>query len=279
MFSLHRSLPSPAETARINSAALRNHFLLENLFAAGELRLTLTDLDRAVVGGACPIAGRPLELNASEALRAASFCERRELGVINLGGSGAVDVDGVLYELAARDCLYVGRGAARIAFHADASANSAAFLLVSYPAHASHPTRKATPSDAKVLQLGTKDEANERTLYQYIHEGGIRSCQLVMGYTELKAGSIWNTMPAHTHSRRSEIYTYFDIPAGHAVLHLMGEPHETRPLWVTDRGVVLSPPWSIHSGAGTRAYRFVWAMGGENQRFDDMDRVAITALR
>jgi 4-deoxy-L-threo-5-hexosulose-uronate ketol-isomerase len=276
---LHPPLPGPSETSRLDTTALRTHFLLGGLFAAGELRRTLTDLDRVIVGGACPLPGLPLELTADESLKAATFCERRELGVINLGGPGRVEVDGQTHELNPRDCLYVGRGTRLVAFQAGAAAEPAAFLLISYPAHATHPTCKATPADANILRLGTREDANERTLHQYIHEGGIRSCQLVMGFTELAPGSVWNTMPPHTHTRRSEVYAYFNVPSGHAVLHTMGEPQQTRPLWVADREVVLSPAWSIHTGVGTRAYSFVWAMGGENQRFDDMDRVAITALR
>lgn len=279
MALLHPPLPGPNETARLDTAALRAHFLLGNLFAPGELRRTLTDLDRVIVGGACPLAGKPLELTVDDSLKAATFCERRELGILNLGGAGHVEVDGQTYTLESRDCLYVGRGSKGVFFHTGAQANPAAFLLISYPAHASYPTKKATPAEANILHLGSKEDANERTLYQYIHEGGIRSCQLVMGYTELAAGCVWNTMPSHTHTRRSEVYAYFDIPPGHAVLHLMGEPQQTRPLWMADREIALSPAWSIHSGVGTKAYRFVWAMGGENQRFDDMDRIAITALR
>ena len=150
---------------------------------------------------------------------------------------------------------------------------------MSYPAHAEFPTVKATRADANRVELGSRDEANERTIFQYIHENGIRSCQLVMGFTEFKPGGVWNTMPSHTHDRRSEVYCYFDLPAAHRVLHLMGQPQETRPLWVADREVVLSPPWSIHTGCGTASYRFCWAMGGENQAFTDMDRVEISELR
>lgn len=278
MPTIHTPLPGPIETARLDTTALRANFLLSDLFAPGELRRTLTDLDRAIVGGICPLPGKPLELVTDDSLRAATFCERREIGIINLGGSGSVAVDGQTHILEPRECLYIGRGSKDIFFHS-ADGAAAEFLLISYPAHANYPTRKATQADANILKLGSKADANERTLYQYIHENGIRSCQLVMGYTELAPGSIWNTMPSHTHTRRSEVYTYFDIPPGHAVLHLMGEPQQTRPLWMGNHDVALSPAWSIHSGAGTNAYRFVWAMGGENQRFDDMDKIDITTLR
>lgn len=271
-------MPSPRETAAIDTEDLRASFLLEDLFAAGEIRMVYTDLDRAIVGSAVPTA-KALTLDAGDELRAQFFCERRELGILNLSGKGSVTVDGTVYELETRDCLYVGRGSKEISFaSADASA-PAEFYLISYPAHAVYPTTKATPADANRVELGTKEECNERTICQYIHENGIKSCQLVMGYTEFKPGSIWNTMPSHTHLRRSEVYCYFDVPQGHAVLHMMGEPQETRPLWVHDKQAILSPAWSIHSGVGTSAYRFCWAMGGENQAFTDMDRVEIVDLR
>jgi 4-deoxy-L-threo-5-hexosulose-uronate ketol-isomerase len=275
---LIRRVPSLGETAALDTAGLRAGFLLDDLFAPDEVRMVLTDLDRAVTGAACPTV-KPLDLPVDAELRAASFCERREIGIINLGGPGTVAVGGIAYPLEARECLYAGRGSGAIQFSSNDKNNPAAFYFVSYPAHASYPTVKAGLGNANQVSLGSKAEANERTLYQYIHEGGIKSCQLVMGFTELAPGSVWNTMPCHTHERRTEIYCYFDIPAGHAVLHIMGAPQETRPLWIGNRQAALSPAWSVHSGAGTANYRFVWAMGGENQRFDDMDKVAIPHLR
>lgn len=270
--------PSPTETATLRTTGLRHGFTLRHLFQPDQVELVLTDLDRAIVGSACPV-DFPLSLPVPEELRAVAFCERRELGIINLGGAGSVTVGAVIYDLAPRTCLYVGRGTEPISFATADPAEPAAFFFVSYPAHAIHPTSRVTQAEAHVLSLGSKAEANERTLYQYIHPGGVPSCQLVMGYTELAPGSVWNTMPCHTHDRRSEIYCYFDVPEHHAVLHLMGEPAETRPLWVGNRQVVLSPSWSVHAGAGTANYRFVWAMGGENQHFDDMDKIAIADLR
>jgi len=270
--------PSPSETAALDTRELRDSFLLEDLFQSGKITLVHTGLDRAVVGSAVP-AGDPLVLEAGDELRAEYFCERRELGVLNLGASGRVTVDGTAYDMARCDCLYVGRGSREISFTSADAADPAVFYLVSYPAHAAHPTTKATPGDATCVELGSPEECNERTIRQYIHENGIRSCQLVMGFTEFKPGSIWNTMPPHTHLRRSEVYCYFDVPDGHAVLHMMGEPDETRPLWVGNRQAVLSPAWSIHCGAGTAAYRFCWAMGGENQAFTDMDKLEIPNLR
>ena len=272
------SLPGKAETKQLDTAGLRANFLIPDLFVPGALELVYTDLDRAIVGGVVPTSA-PLALPAGEQLRADFFCQRRELGILNLGAAGKVTVDGVVYSVNKLDCLYVGRGSKSVVFSSDDAADPSAFYLVSYPAHTTYPTTLNTPAQANILQLGSKNDANERTLHQYIHENGIKSCQLVMGFTAMAPGSVWNTMPSHTHDRRTEVYCYFDVPAGHSVLHLLGEPTETRGLWVHNREVALSPSWSIHSGTGTNAYRFVWAMGGENQRFDDMDKLAITDLR
>jgi len=274
----NRLMPSPRETSVLDTEELRDAFLLEEMFAIGELRLVYTDLDRAVVGGAIP-TDKALELPSDDALKAEFFCERRELGVLNIGDTGTITVDGTAHEIGRHDCFYIGRGSREVSFASADSANPAVFYLVSYPAHTTYPTTKATRADANRVELGSRDEANERTIFQYVHENGIKSCQLVMGFTEFKPGSIWNTMPCHTHARRSEVYCYFDVPPAHRVLHMMGEPQETRPLWVADRQVVLSPPWSIHCGCGTASYRFCWAMGGENQAFTDMDRVEISELR
>lgn len=274
--NVHRTT-SPSEASMMDTNQLRETYLIEDLLAPGELRYRVTDLDRAIVGFACP-GKNSLELQADASMRADTFCERRELGVLNLAGSGTVTVDGTDYALGNRECLYIGRGAESVIFSAE-EGQKPEFYLVSYPAHHSYPTTKATQADANRVDLGSGSTANERTIFQYIHEGGIKSCQLVMGYTELKEGSVWNTMPAHTHDRRSEVYLYFDVPEGNMVTHLMGEPQETRHVLVHDRQAVLSPPWSIHSGCGTSNYCFVWAMGGENQRFDDMDGVAVTDLR
>ncbi len=271
-------MPSPRETAALDTTELRESFLLEDLFQSGKLNLVCTDQDRAIVGAAIP-THESLALGTDDQLRAEYFCERRELGVLNIGGNGSVSVDGTDYELAPREILYIGRGSRTVSFASANADEPAAFYLVSYPAHTIYPTTKATSADATRVELGSKEECNERTILQFIHENGIKSCQLVMGFTEFKPGSVWNTMPSHTHLRRSEVYCYFDVPEGHAILHMMGEPQETRPLWIHNRQAVLSPAWSIHSGVGTSAYRFCWAMGGENQAFTDMDRVEITDLR
>ena len=262
----------------LNTMGLREKFLLDSLFTKGELQLVYTDLDRAIVGSAVP-ADEPLELSAADALRASFFCERRELGVINLGGKGTIIVDGETYNMEKLECLYIGRGSKQIQFESETANAPANFYLLSYPAHADYPTSHAKVKDANLIQLGSPETANERHLYQYIHENGIRSCQLVMGFTVIQTGSTWNTMPPHTHDRRSEVYIYFDIDEGHRVAHFMGHPEETRVLWISEKEVALSPSWSIHCGAGTGKYSFVWGMGGENQAFDDMDGFPLSTLK
>jgi 4-deoxy-L-threo-5-hexosulose-uronate ketol-isomerase len=273
-----RYLPDAITTRTIDTTALRAHFLLHGLFTPGAITFELLDLDRAVVGGAVPTTS-PLTLSAPPAIRAEYFCERRELGVLNIGGAGTVDVDGVSYALGAHDALYIGRGAREVRLHSTDAATPARYYLISYPAHASFPTARITPADADILALGTQETANQRQVRRYIHAGGVKSAQLVMGVTVLAPGSVWNTMPAHTHHRRSEIYLYFDLPADAMVLHLVGEPTETRTLVVRDGEVALSPGWSVHAGCGTKAYAFCWAMGGENQDYADMDPVAMHVLR
>lgn len=269
--------PNPEHYKQLDTAALRSAFLIESLFQAGKLDLLYTDADRAIIGSVVPTAS-PINLVADAELRAAFFCERRELGVLNIGGGGSVTVDGSRYDLGKLDCLYVGRGSKEISFASSDASQPAAFYLLSYPAHASHPTVLARQADATAVDLGTVADANKRTIFKYIHPGGIKSCQLVMGFTRLQEGAVWNTMPPHTHTRRSEIYVYFDL-GERRVMHFMGKPQETRHLVVADRQVAISPSWSIHSGCGTGAYTFCWGMGGENQTFDDMDPAPLATLR
>lgn len=257
---------------RMTTEELRSHFLVQDLFQPGLATLVYTDVDRAVAGGIVPLKS-PLALEAGKELASAFFLERREAGVINLGGAGAITVDGVAYRMKTRECLYIGRGSREVTFASDSAGTPAAFYLVSYPAHAVQPTTPAGLDQANRVELGSAAQANRRTIYQYIRPGRIASCQLVMGFTELHDGSVWNTFPPHTHDRRTEVYCYFDLPHGGCALHLLGTPGETRHVVVREREVVLSPPWSIHSGVGAGAYRFVWAMGGENQVFEDMDAV------
>ena len=261
---------SPKEYARMNMAELRENFLLENLFAPGELNLVYAHYDRIIVGGACPVDAA-LPLDCASELAAKTFLERRELGVINIAQSGTITVDGVSYPMQKYDCLYIGRGAQEVSF----AGNGACFYLVSAPAHKVYPTVHIPKDKAQQVSLGSKETCNERVIYKYILPGVAESCQLVMGLTILAPGSIWNTMPCHTHERRMEAYLYFDVQPGQSVLHLMGPPSETRHLVMKDRQAVLSPPWSIHSGAGTQNYSFIWGMLGENQDFDDMQPVAI----
>lgn len=273
---VHRTA-SLSETRNLATEELRERFVLESLFRHGEMQLAYTDLDRAIIGGICP-GPQPLKLNASDELRAAYFFERREAGLINIGGEAmCVCVDGERYVIETNECLYIGRGSREVEF--SALAGSGQLFFVSFPAHRDYPTTKAAIGDAHVVHVGSGDNANERVIHQYIHERGIQSCQLVMGCTFIQPGSVWNTMPPHTHERRSEVYLYYDVPPDHAVLHLMGRPEQSRHLLLHDKEAVLSPSWSMHAGCGTSNYKFVWAMGGENQCFDDMDPVLISQIR
>jgi 4-deoxy-L-threo-5-hexosulose-uronate ketol-isomerase len=262
----------------MTTAQLRAAFVVEKIFADdGKLEMTFTDLDRMALGGAKP--GRePVTLQNDRETGTDFFLARRELGIINTGGAGRVKVDGKDFPLANLDCLYVSMGTRDVQFTSDNPASPAKFFLLSSPAHAVFPTTHVKKDQVKPRELGTQTTANRRKLYQYIHQNGIKSCQLVMGFTELEDGSVWNSMPPHTHSRRTEIYYYFDLGSA-ALSHFMGEPQATRNLWIHNDQAVLSPNWSIHCGCGTGAYRFIWAMSGENQVFDDMDQVAITDLR
>lgn len=269
----------PAQIPGMDTADLRERFLIDDLFVAGEVRLTYTHHDRIVLGGAVP-AGAPLPLTGYPEIRSEYFLEHREVGIVNVGGAGTVTADGEVYELVTGACLYLGRGIRDVVFSdADTDADGAQFYLFSAPAHTSYPAALVSPGEGTVRELGDQVTSNRRTLNQYIHENGVQSCQIVMGVTQLHPGSMWNTMPAHTHDRRTECYLYFDVPADARVVHLMGEREETRHLIVGDRQAVISPSWSLHSGVGTAAYSFVWAMAGENQAFDDMDAAPITDLR
>jgi 4-deoxy-L-threo-5-hexosulose-uronate ketol-isomerase len=265
---------SPAQYARMNSAELRQNFLMDRLFAPDEVSLVYAHYDRMIVGGALPFGG-PLPLGAAAELAATSFLERREMGVINIGGPGAVTVDGAAYAMEKYDCLYIGRGAGEIAFSSEDAQTPAVFYFNSVPAHKAYPTTHIPKEKAVQAALGSSDTCNERVIYKYILPGSVESCQLVMGVTLLSPGSIWNTMPCHTHERRMEAYLYFDVQPGQCVFHLMGPADETRHIVMHDRQAVLSPPWSIHSGAGTANYSFIWGMCGENQDFDDMQAASL----
>ena len=271
-------VPDNMRYAVMNAEELRANFLIDSLFAADALNLCWCDLDRAIVGGAIPTR-RPLELMAAPAMRCEYFLQRREAGIINIGGAGCVDVDGQRYELAGGDGIYLGLGCRKVTFSSNSAEHPAKFYLLSYPAHGRYPTTWIRRDSIAPVDLGSPAVSNQRRLYKYIHPEGAQSCQLVMGTTKLAPGSVWNTMPPHTHLRRSEIYLYFDLPSDARVIHLMGRPDETRHLVVADVQAVLSPAWSIHAGAGTAAYSFCWGMGGENQSFADMDGVAVGELR
>ena len=273
-----RYLPNPHEAARMTPEELRTHFLVSGLFVPGEVRFEMIDLDRVTLGGVVPLS-EPIRLVAPNEFAAGSFTERREVGILNIGGAGSVTVDGAAHPTEKLDMVYVGRGAHEVALaSADASA-PARYFLVSYPSHAEHPTVLIAASDAGASELGTHASANRRRLARYIHQDGARSSQLVMGVTALHEGSVWNTMPPHTHVRRTEIYLYFDVPADAVIFHMMGTPDATQHLVVRDGEVALSPSWSIHAGCGTRNYTFCWAMGGENQEFADMQGFDMATLR
>jgi 4-deoxy-L-threo-5-hexosulose-uronate ketol-isomerase len=261
----------------MSTAELRSTFLLESLFTPGQLQLVYVDLDRTVIGSAVPLAAA-LALPCPAELRATSFTERRELGVFNIGGEGVVDIDGATHALGNRDALYIGKGEQRISFSSVRADNPAEFYLLSYPAHAVYPTAIVRAADRMPTTLGDGSTANRRTINKLIHLEGARSCQLVMGFTELETGSVWNTMPPHTHMRRSEVYLYFDLPEDHRVVHMMGPATETRHLIVANKQVAISPGWSIHAGVGTASYSFCWGMGGENQVYSDMDALRIAEL-
>jgi 4-deoxy-L-threo-5-hexosulose-uronate ketol-isomerase len=273
-----RQAVNPDHAAALDTEELRAHFLIEDLFVPGGIALTYSHIDRLVVGGAMPTTA-PLVLEASKAIGQATFLAKRELGICNIGGAGTVTCDGTSQALGLRDMLYVGMGTTTVSFASADPANPARFYLVSTPAHAAHPTVLVRESEANAIELGKAENANLRTLRQYIIPGRVASCQLVMGLTTLKPGSVWNTMPAHVHDRRCEAYLYFGMPEDQRVFHLMGEPQETRHLVVANEQAILSPGWSVHSGCGTAAYSFIWAMGGDNQDFADMDMIAIGDLK
>jgi 4-deoxy-L-threo-5-hexosulose-uronate ketol-isomerase len=271
-------LPDPVRTRSLSTDELRSAFLVQGLFVPGEINLRRIDLDRVVLGGAVPTS-KPLTLEAPAELLAQFFCERRELGVLNIGASGTVTVDGTSHALGNKDLVYVGRGSKVVTFASDDAKAPARFYLVSYPAQADYPTSRVSKDDVQAGEIGSMEQANRRRIARYIHTAGLKSAQLVMGMTSLEPGSVWNTMPAHTHDRRTEVYLYFDLPENSVVLHLVGEPNETRHVVVRDGEVALSPGWSVHSGCGTSNYSFCWAMGGENQDYADMQAVDMKTLR
>ncbi len=264
---------------RMTTDELRKSFLIENLFQEDEIPMVYSDIDRSITGSAVPKT-RVLKLTATKKEMAAEyFCERREIGVINIGDKGEIILDGKEYEMNHKDALYIGRGTKEVEFVSIDSENPAQFYFVSYPAHKEYPSKHIKYDEALHRHLGAIETSNKRTIHQYIIPDILPTCQIAMGLTELEDGSVWNTMPAHTHQRRSEVYMYFNLQPDAFVVHLIGEPSETRHLIIRDRQAVLSTSWSLHAGCGTQSYSFIWAMGGENQVFDDMDWIKMTDLK
>ena len=272
-----RHATSPLEFKGMDTETMRRQFLVEDLFVPGEKRLVYSHIDRIIVGGVSPFE-KKLGLEGGKEMGSDFFLERRELGVINVGGTGSVFVDGVEYELQYKEGLYIGAQVREVTFSSNDPNKPSKFYLNCATAHKSLPTVKVTAENAKQLHLGSMEESNKRTIFQFIHPDVLESCQLCMGMTVLEPGCVWNTMPCHTHDRRMEVYFYFEMDENSLVFHQMGEPHETRQIITRNDQAVISPSWSIHSGVGTRSYTFIWGMVGENQTFTDMDHVDMSAL-
>ncbi|GAF13483.1 4-deoxy-L-threo-5-hexosulose-uronate ketol-isomerase [Bacillus sp. JCM 19046] len=269
---------NPVDFKTYQTEEVRNAFLVETLFEDGRVQFTYSHYDRLVIGGAVPTT-EPLELEWTDVLKTNYFLERRELAVINIGGEGEVTVDGEVYSLVKRDCLYIGMENKQVQFRSKDATSPARYYLVSAGAHRVYPTKLLPISEAEPNKLGSDAESNSRTIYKYIHQEGIQSCQLMVGMTLLEPNNMWNTMPAHLHDRRMEAYLYFDMEPQTRVFHFMGQPNETRHLVLKNEQAILSPPWSIHSGVGTSNYTFIWAMAGENYTFSDMDAVPMGDLK
>ena len=268
----------PDDFKSYDTQRIRKEFLVEKLMESGNIRLVYSVIERFIVGGAVPLK-EGLKLEPIDSLKAAYFCERREVGVINVGGNGSVTVDGTTYNMGFKDALYIGKGSREVIFHSDDAMNPAHFYINSAPAHKEYPVKHVTLGQANKLYLGSLNTSNERTINQLLINTVVDTCQLQMGMTELKPGSVWNTMPPHLHSRRNEVYFYFNVPDGQAICHFMGQPNETRHIWMQNEQAVISPNWSIHSAAGTSNYNFIWGMAGENLDYTDMDAIKPTELR
>ncbi len=268
----------PEDFKSYDTTRIRKEFLVEKLMEADTVRLVYSGIERYIVGGAVPV-NEELELESIDPLKAEYFCERREVGVINVAGPGSVVVDGKEYKMNFKDALYIGKGSKKVVFKSDKKDNPAHFYINSAPAHKEYPVKHVTMADANVLHMGSLEMSNERDINQLLINGVVETCQLQMGMTELKPGSVWNTMPPHLHSRRNEVYFYFNVPEGQAVCHFMGQPQETRHIWMQNEQAVISPNWSIHSAAGTSNYIFIWGMAGENLDYTDMDGIKPQELR
>lgn len=267
----------PDEIRSYSTQKIREAFLIDPVFVVDTIQLVYTHYDRYIAGGAMPKSG-PLRLDTIPPLRSEYFLQRRELGIINVGARGSVVADGTPYSLGHGDALYVGQGVREVIFH-PSDEGAALYYLNSAPAHAAYPVRKVALGEAETVEAGQPDNANRRTIRKLLVNSIVPTCQLQMGLTELKTGSVWNTMPAHTHDRRMEVYFYFGLPEGQVVCHFMGQPNETRPLWLGNNQAVISPPWSVHCGAGTASYSFIWGMAGENLDYGDMDGVSPSEMR
>ncbi len=282
-----RCAASPKDVKFYTTQRLREEFLVDDLFKVGEIKLVYSHIDRIIFGSAVPL--KPIELTAGDELRAEYFLQRREMGVINIGGKGIITIDGTDYPVDFKEGMYIGMGSRDITFKSADVSNPAKFYINSAPAHKAYPTvlikPEGQPSDGVVIvkdenkvELGSLEQSNHRVICKYILPGQVESCQLVMGMTQLKPGSVWNTMPCHTHDRRMEVYLYFEMPEDALVMHYMGEGNETRHIVMRNEQAVISPSWSIHAGSGTQAYTFIWGMVGENQAFNDMDEIKMTDL-
>ncbi len=272
-----RFTQSPAETQAMQTQALRDNFLVSNLFTDNKINLTYSHYDRVIIGGVKPVSETVALPNPAE-LRAEYFLERREIGIINVGGDGTIVADGVSYAISKMDCLYLGKGTQAVSFKSNAASNPALFYILSAPAHHIYPAAVCTKQDAQPVALGAVETSNKRTVYKYIHLEGIKSCQLVMGLTVLEEGSVWNSVPPHTHTRRMEVYFYFDLAAEHRIFHFMGEPKTTKHIVIANHEATISAPWSMHFGCGTSNYGFIWGMAGENLVYTDMDPAPINTL-
>ncbi|MFT3934750.1 MAG: 5-dehydro-4-deoxy-D-glucuronate isomerase [Chitinophagaceae bacterium] len=269
---------SPKETSQMNTQQLRDNFLVQGLMQPEKIKLVYSHYDRMIIGGAVP-ASSPISLPNEGELKANFFLERREMGIINVGGKGSVTADGTVHEMEKLECVYLGKGTKDVSFSSVSDKDPACFYILSVPAHHAYPNAKMTKQQAAPLQLGEQSTSNKRSLYKYIHNDGIQSCQLVMGLTVLEEGNVWNSVPPHTHTRRMEAYFYFDISETNRLMHFMGEPQETRHLVMADKEAVISPPWSMHFGCGTSNYGFIWGMAGENKEFTDMDPAPVKDLK
>ncbi len=268
----------PQDFKSYNTEQIRERYLLDKLVQADKIECVYTHYDRMIVGAANPV-NTTLTLETYDELKSEFFLSRREIGIVNIAGTGTVTVDGVAHIVENRDCLYIGKGNKQVSFASADAANPAKFIFFSCPAHQEYPTQLMKPAEATPTEMGSSETANHRVINKYIHPEGLKSCQLMLGVTNFKPGSLWNTMPSHLHHRRMEAYFYFNLPENQRVLHLMGEPNETRHLFINNEEAIISPSWSIHSGVGTAAYSFIWAMAGENMSFTDMDFIDIKNLK